>query len=110
MMGLLVLIARGELETTVVTAKGELVEVPPTIKERMEAADRVLDRLAGKAPALIGVDTGNAPQGDVPRLEDMPLSVKIKMLEAANEFHRVASERTEEKQDVIDVTPTLPAQ
>jgi hypothetical protein len=49
-------IARGELTVTQMTATGELVEIGPTIKDRMEMIKWITDRTAGKAADIIKIE------------------------------------------------------
>lgn len=106
MINLLVLIARGELEVEVVTAKGDLVTVGPTIKERQAAAESVLDRIAGKAPAIVGIETTNAPEGQRNALEGQSIEV---LTMASQLFAKMLAPKEEEAVDVVVEAPALPA-
>jgi hypothetical protein len=109
LIAMLLLIARGELEVEIVTPRGEIEWVGPTVKERMAAAEALLDRVAGKAPAFLAVDTANAPAGQPNALEGQPLEVKIAAAELFRKMLQAKQEEPQETQAVTVDVPVLPA-
>lgn len=100
MIDFLLAVMRGEVKSAVVTAKGDVVEVPPSNKERMDAADRLLDRSVGKAPATLTVETSGAGEGQgTGWLDRAPIDLKAGLVD----LFRKAQAIPEEKQpDIVD--------
>ena len=101
MLRFMILVARGEIYTDTLTSTGEVVAIGPSLKERMDAADRVLDRTVGKAPAVISVesDSSGAPlQGG--GLESANLEAKLAFADAFRAL--MAPEKEEPEQNQAD--------
>jgi len=102
------MVMRGDIEIEVVTAKGDVVTVGPTIKERQAAAEYLTERMAGKAPAIVAIGSAD---GDGPSTENVLAkatpALRRKALELFAELHGPKKELEEKQIDTVEgvVTP-----
>lgn len=100
-------VARDEVRAEVVTAKGEVVQVGPSVKDRLEAHRWLYERVHGKTPDVVRVEA-TGTQGEALAPLAVATVAEVRVLQTM--LGRMAAQAEEVEGEVLEatVTPALP--